>query len=82
MKLFDMLTDVDIKRIKEKDQLDLAKRVEDLEKSLSIALEVNDNYQRENKKLKDNVRVAEGETSIVKGIGINSPEMRGAQARI
>jgi len=82
MKLFDMLTDADIKRIKEKDQLDLVKRVEELEKSLSIALEVNDNYQRENKKLKDNVKVAEGETSIVKAVGINSPEMRAAQARI
>ena len=82
MKLFDMLTDADIKRIKDKDQLDLVKRVEELEKSLSIALEVNDNYQRENKKLKDNVKVAEGETSIVKAVGINSPEMRAAQARI
>ena len=82
MKLFYMLTDADIKRIKEKDQLDLVKRVEELEKSLSIALEVNDNYQRENKKLKDNVKVAEGETSIVKAVGINSPEMRAAQARI
>ena len=56
--------------------LDLTKRIEDLEKSLSIALEINDKFQRDNKKLADKVRVAEGETSIVKGIGINSPEMR------
>ena len=35
--------------------------------------------ETENKKLKDKVRAAEGETSIVKGIGINSPEMRGLQ---
>ena len=28
------------------------------------------------------VREAEGETSIVKGIGINSPEMRDAQAKL
>ena len=35
--------------------------------------------ETENKKLKDQVRAAEGETSIVKGIGINSPEMRGLQ---
>tara|TARA_R110000824_G_scaffold77540_1_gene196032 strand:+ start:465 stop:896 length:432 start_codon:yes stop_codon:yes gene_type:complete len=56
--------------------LDLTKRIEELEKSLSIALEINDKFQRDNKKLADKVRVAEGETSIVKGIGINSPEMR------
>ena len=57
-------------------ELDLTRRVEELENSLSIALEVNDKFQRENKGLKDRVRIAEGETSIVKGIGINSPEMR------
>ena len=57
-------------------ELDLTKRVEELDKSLSIALDINDKYQRENKKLKDQVRVAEGEMSIVKGIGINSPEMK------
>ena len=53
MKMFDMLTRADMKRI-------------------------ND----ENKKLKDNVSVAEGETSIVKAVGINSPEMKAAQAKI
>ena len=57
-------------------ELDLTKRVEELEKSLSIALDVNDKYQRENKKLADKVRAAEGETSIVKTIGMNSPEMK------
>jgi len=74
MRLFDMLTDTDMKRIKEEGGL--AKRVEELENSLSIALEVNDKYQRENKKLKDDVRVAEGETSIIKAVGVNSPEMK------
>ena len=34
------------------DDLNLKKRVEELENSLSIALEVNDKYQRENKELK------------------------------
>ena len=63
-------------------KLDLTRRVEELEKSLSIALEVNDTYQRENKELKDRARAAEGETSIVKGIGINSPEMRKANDTI
>ena len=57
-------------------ELDLTKRVEELNKSLSIALEINDNYQRDNKKLKDRVNAAEGETSIVKTIGMNSPEMQ------
>ena len=57
-------------------ELDLTRRVEELENSLSVALEVNDNYQRDNKKLKDKVREAEGETTIIKGIGMNSPEMR------
>ena len=63
-------------------ELDLTRRVEELDKSLSIALDINDKYQRENKKLSDRVRVAEGETSIVKGIGMNSPEMREANGTI
>ena len=53
MRLFDMMTNEDMKRL-------------------------ND----ENKKLKKRAEEAEGETSIVKGIGQNSPEMRAAQARI
>jgi len=63
-------------------KLDLTRRVEELENSLSIALDINDKYQRENKKLNEQVRDAEGETSIVKGIGINSPEMKQANATI
>jgi len=63
-------------------ELDLTRRIEELEKSLSIALEINDKFQRENKKLTDRVRDAEGETSIVKGIGINSPEMRAMQKSV
>jgi len=53
MKLFDMLTDTDMKRIK--DYGELAKRVEELNNSLSIALEINDKYQRENVALKKEV---------------------------
>ena len=34
------------------DDLNLKKRVDELENSLSIALEINDKYQRENKELK------------------------------
>jgi len=55
--------------------LDL-KRVEELENSLSIALEINDKFQRENVALRKRAQEAEGETSIVKGIGMNSPEMK------
>ena len=62
--------------------LDLERRIEELNNSLSIALEINDKYQRENKELKDRARAAEGETSIVKGIGMNSPEMRKANDTI
>jgi len=85
MKMFDMMpmmTSEDIKRIKDKDQLDLAKRVKELDNSLSIALEINDNYQRENKDLKKRAEEAEGETTIIKGIGMNSPEMKAAKERI
>ena len=63
-------------------KLDLTRRIEELENSLSIALNINDEQQRESKKLMDRVRAAEGETSIVKGIGINSPEMKQANATI
>ena len=50
MKLFDMMTDQDIKRL-------------------------ND----ENKKLKKRAEEAEGENTIIKGIGLNSPEMKALQ---
>ena len=46
MKLFDMMTTEDIKRIKE------------LDNSLSIALEINDKSQRENKDLRDKIKEA------------------------
>ena len=63
-------------------KLDLTRRIEELENSLSIALDINDKYQRENKKLKEQVRDAEGETSIIKAVGMNSPEMKQANATI
>ena len=43
MKLFDMMTTEDIKRLKE------------LDNSLSIALEINDKFQRESKKLNEDL---------------------------
>ena len=57
-------------------ELDLTKRIEELDNSLSIALDINDKYQRESIVLKNKVREAEGELSIVRGIGQNSPEMK------
>ena len=84
----------------------LESRIKELDNSLSIALDINNKYQRENvalmknrsldtmdemayrelqaenKKLKDKVRVAEGETSIIKAVGINSPEMKALQKEI
>ena len=49
-----MLTDVDIKRVVKK-PVDLEERIEQLNNSLSIALEINDNYQRENVALKKEI---------------------------
>ena len=60
----------------------LKERGKVLENSIKTALQINDNYQRDNKKLTDRAQEAEGEVTIVKGIGMNSPEMRAAQARI
>ena len=57
-------------------------RIKELDSSLSIALDTNDKYQRENKKLTDQVRDAEGETSIVKAVGLNSPEMKTLQKEV
>jgi hypothetical protein len=45
-------------------------------------LDINDRYQRENVALKKRAQEAEGEVTIVKGIGQNSPEMRALQERV
>ena len=55
------------------------KRINELENSLSIALENVDRYQRDHNKLKKRVEEAEGENTIIKGIGLNSPEMKALQ---
>ena len=83
MKVLDMMTSEDIKRIKkDREELDLTKRVKELDNSLSIALEINDNYQRDNKKLKKRAEEAEGENTIIKGIGQNSPEMKALKKEV
>ena len=61
---------------------DLTKRIEELENSLSIALDINDKYQRESKVLKKRAEEAEGENTIIKGIGQNSPEMKALQKEV
>ena len=62
-----MLTNTDIKRIKEDHgKLALTRRIEELDKSLSIALEINDNYQRENKKLNDKIEELKAELARAK----------------
>ena len=62
--------------------LDLTQRIEELENSLSIALDINDKYQRENVALKKRAEEAEGENTIIKGIGQNSPEMKALQKEV
>ena len=64
------------------ENLDLTKRIEELDNSLSIALDINDKYQRENKVLKKRAEEAEGENTIIKGIGQNSPEMKALQKEV
>ena len=64
------------------EDIDLTKRIEELDNSLSIALDVNDKYQRENNVLKKRAEEAEGEVTIVKGIGQNSPEMKALQKEV
>ena len=64
------------------ENLDLTKRIEELDNSLSIALDINDKYQRENNVLKKRAEEAEGEVTIVKGIGQNSPEMKALQKEV
>ena len=63
-------------------EVDLTKRIDELENSLSIALDINDKYQRENVALKKRAQEAEGEVTIVKGIGQNSPEMKALQKEV
>ena len=63
-------------------EVDLTKRIEELDSSLAIALDINDRYQRENKALKKRAEEAEGENTIIKGIGQNSPEMKALQKEV
>ena len=69
-----MMTSEDITRVK-RGPADLEERIDQLEKQKEI-------LKSACKKAGAKVKELEGELAIVKGIGINSPEMRAAKARI
>ena len=69
-----MMTSEDITRVK-RGPADLEERIEQLEKQKEI-------LKAACKKAGARIGELEGELSIIKGIGINSPEMRAAKARI
>ena len=69
-----MMTSEDITRIK-RGPADLEERIEQLLKQKEL-------LKTACKKAGARVKELEGEISIIKGIGINSPEMRAAKARI
>ena len=69
-----MMTTEDITRVK-RGPADLEERIEQLMKQKEI-------LKSACKKAGARIGELEGELSIIKGIGINSPEMRAAKARI
>ena len=69
-----MMTSEDIARVK-RGPADLEERIEQLIKQKEI-------LKSACKKAGARIGELEGELSIIKGIGINSPEMRAAKARI
>ena len=69
-----MMTSEDITRVK-RGPADLEERIDQLEKQKEI-------LKSACKKAGARIGELEGELSIIKGIGINSPEMRAAKARI
>ena len=69
-----MMTESDIERIK-RGPNDLEERIEQLMKQKEI-------LKSACKKAGKRIEELEGEISIIRGIGMNSPEMRAAKARI
>ena len=108
MKLFDAMTDKYywLWREEKKKREKAEDRIKELDNSLSIALDINDKYQREgvalmknrpldtmdeiayrelqreNEKLRKRAQEAEGENTIIKGIGNTSPEMKALRKEI
>jgi len=69
-----MMTSEDLNRVK-RGPADLEERIEQLIKQKEI-------LKSACKKAGARIKELEGEISIIKGIGMNSPEMRAAKARI
>tara|TARA_R110002020_G_scaffold240121_1_gene452760 strand:- start:342 stop:692 length:351 start_codon:yes stop_codon:yes gene_type:complete len=85
-----MMTDADLKRIKEdRGPLDLTLKIEQLELSnkklkdqVKEAGKINQLHQELCEELKKRAQEAEGENTIIKGIGQNSPEMKALQKEV
>ena len=76
-----MMTSEDIARVK-RGPADLEERIEQLEKQKEILKAACKKAGETIKALTKRAQEAEGEMTIVKGIGMNSPEMRQAKAEI
>ena len=75
------MTSEDIARVK-RGPADLEERIEQLEKQKEILKAACKKAGETIKALTKRAQEAEGEMTIVKGIGMNSPEMREAKAEI
>ena len=76
-----MVTEYDIKRVV-RGSADLEERIEQLEKQKELLKSACKKAGETIKALTKRAQEAEGEMTIVKGIGMNSPEMREAKAEI
>ena len=76
-----MMTNEDVKRVIKK-PVDLEERIEQLLKQKEILKSACKKAGETIKALTKRAQEAEGEMTIVKGIGMNSPEMRQAKAEI
>ena len=76
-----MMTSEDITRVK-RGPADLEERIEQLEKQKELLKTACKKAGETNKSLTKKVQDAELELSLVKAVGMNSPEMRAAKARI
>ena len=76
-----MMTNEDIARVK-RGSADLEERIEQLEKQKEILETASKKAGETIKTLTKRAQEAEGEVTIVKGIGQNSPEMNEAKAEI
>ena len=76
-----MMTNEDVKRIIKK-PVDLEERIEQLEKQKEILKAACKKAGETIKALTKRAQEAEGEVTIVKGIGQNSPEMKASQRKV